>query len=121
MPAELEGRDAEYRNALASVESQQAAVAKIELTLRRFGLSDADIAKLRGQTGARYAGGSASATIPAPFSGVVTKYNVAEGEVILSGAELMESGCSATSMRRTLVWCGRARAPSLRRHPTPKR
>jgi len=88
--AELERRDAEYRNALASIESQQAGVAKVELTLRRFGLGDAEIAKLRGQNSAGYDGGAASAVVPAPFSGVITKYSVAEGEVISPGTELME-------------------------------
>lgn len=88
--AELERRDAEYRNALASIESQQAAVAKVELTLRRFGLGDAEIAKLRGQNSAGYDGGAASAVVPAPFSGIVTKYSVAEGEVISPSTELME-------------------------------
>ncbi len=88
--AELERRDAEYRNALASVESQQAAVSKVELTLRRFGLGDTEIGKVRAQNSARFDGGAASATIVAPFSGVITKYSVAEGEVISPSSELME-------------------------------
>jgi membrane fusion protein, heavy metal efflux system len=87
--AEMERRDAEYRNALAGIESKEADVAKVELTLRRFGLDDAELAKLRTSNEAGYRQSVARAVVRAPFSGIVTKQNVAQGEVIAPDTELM--------------------------------
>lgn len=87
--AELERRDAEYRNALAGIESQEADVARVELTLRRFGLDDSELAKVRSSNGAGYRQAVARAVVRAPFAGIVTKQNVAQGEVIAPDTELM--------------------------------
>ncbi|GIU75826.1 MAG: RND transporter [Nitrospiraceae bacterium] len=84
--AEFERRDAEYQNALASINSQRAEIAKVEEKLHRFGLTDADIRKLGPQASAEDQSGyhreASHNVLTAPFNGVVVKYNVAEGEVV---------------------------------------
>lgn len=85
---ELDVRRAEFRNADAAVESAEARVSRVEEQLHRFGLSDADLDRLRpaGDTAPHRA---ASHTIlRAPFAGVVTKFDVAVGEVVESDKEL---------------------------------
>lgn len=84
--AEFERRDAEHQNALASINSQRAEIAKVEEKLHRFGLTDADIRKLSPEVGAQnqssYHREASHNVLTAPFNGVIVKYNVAEGEVV---------------------------------------
>lgn len=80
--AEFERRNAEYQNALASINSQRAEIAKVEEKLHRFGLTDADIQKLRSHRNSDYHREASHSMLTAPFNGVVVKYNVAEGEVV---------------------------------------
>lgn len=91
--AEFERRDAEYQNALASINSQRAEIAKVEEKLHRFGLTDADIEKLSPRADLEGLGGyhreASHDVLTAPFSGIVTKYNVAEGEVAGPENELL--------------------------------
>ncbi|HXG32010.1 MAG TPA: efflux RND transporter periplasmic adaptor subunit [Bryobacteraceae bacterium] len=91
--AEFERRDAEYQNALASINSQRAEIAKVEEKLHRFGLSDAEIRKLGPQANVEaqvaYHREASHNAMTAPFSGIVIKYNVAEGEVIGPENELL--------------------------------
>lgn len=85
----LELRQAESKNAQAAVESQRARVAKIEEQIHRFGLSDSDLSKLtpeEGRSGHRTASHS---VLQAPLSGVVTKFDVAPGELVEPDRELM--------------------------------
>lgn len=82
-------RQAEFRNAEAKVNSAQAIVAKIEEQIHRFGTSDADLAKLAGKQGAQAHRTESHSTLRAPFSGVITTYDVAEGELVEPSDELV--------------------------------
>lgn len=106
---ELELRRAEFQNAQAGVASERAQLDRIEEQLHRFGLSEADVNKLRTTeqslaTGNGAASGTSSQergedraghrsashnTIRAPFAGVVTKYDVAPGELVDPSKELL--------------------------------
>lgn len=90
--AEFERRNAEYQNALASINSQRAEIAKVEEKLHRFGLTDADIEKLGPHRNSDYHREASHTTLTAPFNGVVVKYNVAEGEVVGPEDELFTLG-----------------------------
>ena len=85
----LELRRAEFKSAQAAVASQRARVAKLEEQIHRFGLTDADLAGLtpeEGRSGHRTASHS---VLRAPFAGVVTKFDVAPGELVEPDRELM--------------------------------
>ena len=85
----LEQRRSEFKNAQAAVDSQKARVAKVEEQIHRFGVSEADLQKLtpgQGESGHRTASHSA---LRAPFAGVVTKFDVARGELVEPDRELM--------------------------------
>jgi cobalt-zinc-cadmium efflux system membrane fusion protein len=86
--AEHDRRSAEYKNALASINSQKAEIAKIEEKLHRFGLTDADLEKLNTPMHTQYHREASHSVLRAPFEGIVTKYDVAEGEVVDSEREL---------------------------------
>lgn len=85
----LEQRRSEFKNAQAAVDSQRARVAKVEEQIHRFGVSEAELDKLtpgQGESGHRTASHS---VLRAPFSGVVTKFDVARGELVEPERELM--------------------------------
>ncbi len=85
---QLEQRRAEFRNAEAAVASQRARVSKVEEQIHRFGLSDSDLANLspeEGRSGHRMASHN---VLRAPFAGIITKYDVAAGEVVEPEREL---------------------------------
>jgi membrane fusion protein, heavy metal efflux system len=85
----VELRRAESHNAEAAVSSQRARIAKIEEQIHRFGLTDADLKTLtpeEGRSGHRTASHS---ILRAPFAGVVTKFEVAAGELVEPDRELM--------------------------------
>lgn len=78
--------------------SQRARVSKVEEQIHRFGLSDPDLATLtpeEGQSGHRIASHN---ILRAPISGVITKYDVAKGEVVQPDHELF------TIANLTSVW-----------------
>jgi cobalt-zinc-cadmium efflux system membrane fusion protein len=89
---ELELRRAEFQNAQAAVVSQRAQLAAIEERLHRFGLSEADVRELEssgpttdGRGNGAGADGHRTAShnvLRAPFDGVITKYDVAPGELV---------------------------------------
>jgi cobalt-zinc-cadmium efflux system membrane fusion protein len=84
----LDQRRAEFQNAEASVASERARVSKVEEQIHRFGLSDAELAKLRpeeGQSGHRVA---SHTVLRASFDGIITKYDVAPGELVEPEREL---------------------------------
>ncbi len=85
---DVELRRAEVRNAQSAVSSAKARVTRIEEQLHRFGLSDADLSRLtpeEGQSGHRTASHS---VLRAPIGGVITKLDVASGEVVEPEREL---------------------------------
>ena len=86
---QLDQRRAEFRNAESTVASQRARVSKVEEQIHRFGLSDTELANLspdeEGRTGHRMASHN---VLRAPFAGVITKYDVAAGEVVEPEREL---------------------------------
>ena len=84
----LELRRAEARNAEAAVASQRAGVAKVEEQLHRFGLSDADLSRLTPEEGRSAHRNASHAVLRAPASGIVTKYEVASGELVEPDREL---------------------------------
>jgi membrane fusion protein, heavy metal efflux system len=84
---ELEVRQAEFQQAVAGVEGQQADVARVEEQLHRFGLTDDQIHRLsQGEHGTHRI--ASHDTLRAPISGIITKYNVSPGEVVDRGKEL---------------------------------
>lgn len=94
----LELRRAEMQNAEAGVTSQRARVAKVEEQIHRFGLTDTDLAKLTTEEGRSIHRTASHSVIRAPFAGVITKYDVAKGEVVQPDHELF------TLTNLTTVW-----------------
>lgn len=85
----VELRRAEFKNAQAAVASQKAGVAKVEEQLHRFGLSDADLARLAPDEGESAHRTASHSVLRAPFAGVVTKFDVAQGELVEPDRELL--------------------------------
>jgi cobalt-zinc-cadmium efflux system membrane fusion protein len=84
---ELDMRRSECEQAVAAVESQRADIARVEEQLHRFGLTDEEIPRLGGSDHGMHRTASHD-TLRAPFSGVITKFNVSPGEVIDREKEL---------------------------------
>lgn len=85
---ELDLRRAEFRNAEAGVASAEARVSQIEEQLHRFGLSDQDLRALRPSANEAPHRAASHSTLKAPFAGVITKFDVANGEVVDTEKEL---------------------------------
>ncbi|MBS1852832.1 MAG: efflux RND transporter periplasmic adaptor subunit [Acidobacteria bacterium] len=96
-PREFELRKAEYEQAQAEIESRRAEVGRAEEKLHRFGMSDDDLKKISSSMHGSHRTAS-HATIRAPFSGVVTKYDVSKGEVVNRDKELF------TVVDTAMVW-----------------
>ena len=84
----LDLREAELKTADAAVARDQSTVSRVEEQLHRFGLSDADLGLLSPTGGTSPHRDASHAILRAPFDGVVTKYDVAEGEVAEPEREL---------------------------------
>jgi cobalt-zinc-cadmium efflux system membrane fusion protein len=84
----LDLREAEVKAAEAAVASMQATVSRVEEQLHRFGLSDEDLGKLSTVEGKGLHRESSHAVLRAPFDGVITRYDVAEGELVEPDREL---------------------------------
>ncbi len=84
---ELELRKAEYEQALAAVASQRAELGRVREKLRRFGLNDQEIESL-GKAPDRGAPIMSESLLRAPIGGVVTKFDVALGELLRQDKEL---------------------------------
>ncbi|HMS71637.1 MAG TPA: efflux RND transporter periplasmic adaptor subunit [Baekduia sp.] len=84
----LDLREAELKTSEAGVARDQAGVSRIEEQLHRFGLSDADLTQLSPTEGTSPHRDASHAVLRAPFDGVVTKYDVALGEVAEPEREL---------------------------------
>jgi len=85
---ELDLREAELKTAEAAVARDQATVSRVEEQLHRFGLSDADLARLSPTSGESPHREASHAVLRAPFDGVITRYEVAQGEVVEPEQEL---------------------------------
>jgi cobalt-zinc-cadmium efflux system membrane fusion protein len=85
---ELDLREAELKTAEASVARDQATVRRVEVQLHRFGLSDADLTQLSPTGGESPHPEASHAILRAPFDGVVTTYDIAQGEVVEPEREL---------------------------------
>ena len=84
----LDLREAELKSAEAAVARDQSIVSRFEEQIHRFGLSDADLTKLSPGDGESPHRSASHAILRAPFDGVVTKYDVAQGEVAETDREL---------------------------------
>jgi len=87
--AELQRREAEYRNALAETEKQKVEAAQVEEKLHRFGMTHPEINKLIASADADYHREASHSIMKAPFAGVVTQFNVSPGESIDTEDEVM--------------------------------
>ena len=85
---ELDLRRAEFRNSEAAVASAEARVSRVEEQLHRFGLTDQDLRALRPDANEAPHRAASHSTLRAPFAGVITKFDVAVGEVVESEKEL---------------------------------
>ncbi|MEQ1574707.1 MAG: efflux RND transporter periplasmic adaptor subunit [Vicinamibacterales bacterium] len=85
---ELDIRRAEFTNGEAAVASAQARVSRVEEQLHRFGLSDADLKALKPDAREAPHRAASHSTLRAPFAGVVTRFDVASGEVVEPDKEL---------------------------------
>ena len=86
--AEVERRNAEHANALSAINTQRAELARIEEKMHRFGLSDADIKRTIDPGEGREHREVSQTILKASFSGVITKYDIAEGEIVDTDREL---------------------------------
>lgn len=84
----LDLRRAEFRNAEATISGRTAELARVEEQIHRFGLTDEDLARLTPDTGQEPHRVASHNVLRAPFSGVVTKREVAAGELVDSDREL---------------------------------
>lgn len=86
--AEYEKRNADYQNALATINGQKAGMDEVEEKIHRFGLTDADLEKLKTRTHAERHQDASHSVLLAPFAGVVIKSEVAAGEVVDTEREM---------------------------------
>lgn len=85
---DLELRRAEVRNAQSAIASSRARVTRVEEQLHRFGLSEADLSKLTPEEGSSAHRTGSHSVLRSPLDGVVTKFDVASGEVVEPDREL---------------------------------
>jgi cobalt-zinc-cadmium efflux system membrane fusion protein len=85
-PRDFELRKAEELQAEAGVQSKEAELARSEEKLHRFGLTEDQVQRLRvSGEGHRTASHN---TLHAPFAGIITKYDVSQGESVARDKEL---------------------------------
>ena len=85
-PRDFELRQAEELQAEAAVQSKEAELARSEEKLHRFGLTEEQVQRLRvSGEGHRTASHN---TLRAPFAGIITKYDVSQGESVARDKEL---------------------------------
>jgi len=84
----LDLREAESRTAEAAVARDRAAVTRVEEQIHRFGLTDADLEQLSPEDGKTPHREASHSVMRAPIDGIVTKYDVASGEVVEPEREL---------------------------------
>jgi len=96
--SEFELRQAEYQQAKATVQSQMADIARVEEQVHRYGLSEQDVQALGGPSEHATHRTASHNILKAPRSGVVTTFEVSQGEVVDPGKELM------TIVDTSVVW-----------------
>lgn len=85
-PRDYELRKAEELQAEAAVQSKEAELARSEEKLHRFGLTEEQVQRLKvSGEGHRTASHN---TLRAPFAGIITKYDVSQGESVARDKEL---------------------------------
>ncbi|HVJ06493.1 MAG TPA: efflux RND transporter periplasmic adaptor subunit [Candidatus Saccharimonadales bacterium] len=84
---EYDERRAQYDQARAEVAGGKAELLQIDQKLRRFGLTNEAIQHLSGTSGASDMPLSRN-IVRAPFSGIITKFNVAPGELVTPDKEI---------------------------------
>ena len=84
--AEVERRSAEHAGGLAAINTQRAELARIEEKMHRYGLTDAD-SKEAVQAGREHREVSRT-PVRAPIGGIITKYDLAQGEVVGADREI---------------------------------
>jgi len=94
---EFELREAEYQQAQSAVKSKQAEMERVEEKLHRLGVSDDDLKDLV-SAGPRTHRKSSPDLMRAPFAGVVTKYDIAPGELLVPEREVF------TVVDTSVVW-----------------
>ena len=87
--AELQRREAEYRNSVVETESRKAKAAQIEEKLHRFGMTDPEIRLISPATDADYHRTASHSVLRSPLNGVITGLDAAPGENIDTEDELM--------------------------------
>lgn len=85
---DLELRRSEVRNAGSAIASAKARVSRIEEQLHRFGVSDSDLSRLTPEEGQSIHRTASHSVLRSPMDGVVTKFDVASGEVVEPEREL---------------------------------
>lgn len=88
--AELDRRDAEFRNSQAAIQAQMAELARIDEKLHRFGLEEPEIEELLRKKPTNYHREYSTTVLRAPFDGIVLKTNAAEGESIQPEDQLFD-------------------------------
>lgn len=95
--SQFDVREAEDEQARAAVESQRAEVARVEEQIHRFGLSDQDIGNVKDSEHGSHRTASHN-ILKAPRSGVITKFEMSQGEVVEREKELL------TIVDTSVVW-----------------
>jgi cobalt-zinc-cadmium efflux system membrane fusion protein len=96
-PKDSELREAEYQQAQSAVKSKQAEMEQVEEKLHRLGLSDDDLKDMVA-AGPRTHRKASPDLMRAPFAGVVTKYDIAPGELMVPEREVF------TVVDTSVVW-----------------
>ncbi len=86
---EYELKQAEYKNTLAALERQRAELAKYEEKLHRYGLSEKEITALHGPDHQQVHRTASHNILRAPFAGIITRYELGEGELVQPDRELL--------------------------------
>lgn len=86
--AEVDRRQAEFRNTETAVQAQQAEEARIHEKLHRFGLEEAEVRGLIKSNGGDLHREVSITTLRAPFAGTILKLAAAEGETVSAEQEL---------------------------------
>lgn len=84
--AEVERRSAESAGGQAAINTQRAELARIEEKMHRYGLTDADIKEAVKADGEHRE--VSRTAVRAPIGGVITKYDLAQGEVVGADREI---------------------------------
>ncbi len=96
-PKDSELREAEYEQSQAAVQGKQAELERTEEKLHRLGVSDDDLTNLVA-AGPRTHRKASPDLMRAPFAGIVTKYDVAPGELLVPEREVF------TVVDTSVVW-----------------